>query len=229
MVVEPGVSVLQQQLKQLFPGEDIQVGLSEEAIILSGQVSSNSVMLRSAEVAQATSSKLKVINMLQLPGGNESQQVMLQVRIAEVNQRALLELGASIFTSGNGFHNTWGRIGTQQFPGPEFDNLASTKVGDEVVAQSGELNFSDFLNLFFLSANSDLGMVIRALKGTGHFQSLAEPNLIAYNGQDGKFPGGRRVPRADRAGNHRRGLGRVQGIWRAAEFHADGSPVTSFA
>ena len=31
--------------------------------------------------------------MLQLPGAAESQQVMLQVRIAEVNRRALQELG----------------------------------------------------------------------------------------------------------------------------------------
>ena len=51
-----------------------------------------------AEIAQATSSKIKVINMLQLPGGSESQQVMLQVRFAEVNRRALTELGVVCFT-----------------------------------------------------------------------------------------------------------------------------------
>ena len=33
--------------------------------------------------------------MLQLPSGQESQQVMLQVRFAEVNRRALTELGTS--------------------------------------------------------------------------------------------------------------------------------------
>jgi pilus assembly protein CpaC len=194
VVVEPGVSVLQQQFKQLFPGEDIQVGFSEEAIILSGQVSSNSVMLRAGEIAQATSSKLQVINMLQLPGGMESQQVMLQVRIAEVNQRALKELGASLFTSGNGLWDTWGRTTTQQFAAPDFDNLQSTKVDGDVVSQSGELNFSDFLNLFFLNAKIDLGVVIRALKNTGHFQSLAEPNLIAYNGQEASFLAGGEFP-----------------------------------
>ena len=69
VVVEPGISVLQQQLQQLFPGENIQVGFSDQATILSGSVSSNAVMLRAGEIAQATSPKLKVINMLQLPGG----------------------------------------------------------------------------------------------------------------------------------------------------------------
>ena len=41
----------------------------------------------------------KVINLLQVPGGSESQQVMLQVRFAEVNRRALQELGVSLFVS----------------------------------------------------------------------------------------------------------------------------------
>ena len=43
-------------------------------------------MLRAGEIAAASSAKSKVINMLQLPGGSESQQVMLQVRFAEVNR-----------------------------------------------------------------------------------------------------------------------------------------------
>ena len=37
--------------------------------------------------------------MLQVPGGSESQQVMLQVRFAEVNRRALTELGVNLFAN----------------------------------------------------------------------------------------------------------------------------------
>ena len=44
-------------------------------------------MLRAARSPTAMSSKTSVINMLQLPGGTESQQVMLQVRFAEVNRK----------------------------------------------------------------------------------------------------------------------------------------------
>ena len=183
--------MLQQQLKQLFPGEDIQVGFSEEAIILSGQVSSNAVMLRAGEIAlRPRSPKLKVINMLQLPGGTESQQVMLQVRIAEVNRRALTEARRFDFHQRQRLHEHLGRIGTQQFPAPEF---RLDDQGGRVVQRRG-LNFSDFLNLFFLNAKHDLGAVIRALKGTGHFQSLAEPNLIAYNGQAASFLAGGEIP-----------------------------------
>ena len=46
VVVEPAITPLEQQLQALFPGEDIAVDVSDEAIVLSGHVSSTSVMLR---------------------------------------------------------------------------------------------------------------------------------------------------------------------------------------
>jgi pilus assembly protein CpaC len=194
LVVEQPVAPLQQQLQALFQGEDIQVTISENATILSGNVSSTVVMLRAAEVAQASATDRALINMLQVPGGSESQQVLLQVRFAEVNRRALKELGVSLFTSGRGIWNTWGRTSTQQFSAPSFDNLESTKIDDEIVSQSGELTFSDFLNVFFFNAKYDFGAVIKALESTGQFQSLAEPNLIAYNNQEASFLAGGEFP-----------------------------------
>ena len=122
IVVSQEVSNLQQQLQALFPGEDIRVNASDEAIILSGQVSTNPVMLRAGEIAQATSAKARVINMLQLPGGAESQQVILQVRFAEVNRRVMTELGVPV----HGRHrdnNNIGRLTTGQFSAPTFDKL----------------------------------------------------------------------------------------------------------
>src|SRR5262244_2212202 len=97
VVVEQPIPALEQQLHQLFPGENIQVAVNADALMLSGRVSSTSVMLRAAEVARAAAPKSNVINMLQVPGAAESQQVMLQVRFAEVNRRALTDLGASFF------------------------------------------------------------------------------------------------------------------------------------
>lgn len=194
LVVEPPVSTLQQRMQALFPGEDITVNVSDDALILSGRVSSTDVMLRAGEIAQGSSAKLKLINLLQVPGGSESQQVLLQVRFAEVNRRALQELGISLFTSGIGFKGTWGRATTQQFSAPGFDNLESTKSNGQVISQSGQVTFSDFLNLFFLNTKYDIGAVVRALESTGRFQSLAEPNLIAYNGQEASFLAGGEFP-----------------------------------
>ena len=140
---------LEQQLQALFPGEDIRVSANDEAIILSGNVSSNAIMLqRRRRSREATSAKSKVINMLQLPGGSESQQVMLQVRFAEVNRRALQELGVSFFTSRHRFPQHRGAASTtQQFAAPDFDNLEARK-STASRHQSGELTFSDFLNIF---------------------------------------------------------------------------------
>jgi pilus assembly protein CpaC len=198
VVVDAGVPILQQQLAALFPGEDIRVAVNDEALVLSGSVSSNSVMLRAAELAAASSGKYKIINMLQLPGGSESQQVMLQVRFAEVSRRALMELGVSLFTSPGGVNNTLARTTTQQFAAPGFSNLEWTKTGPgfgaDVASSKGEFTFGDFLNLFLFNQKYDIGAMIRALKGKGLFQSLAEPNLIAYNGQEASFLAGGEVP-----------------------------------
>jgi pilus assembly protein CpaC len=118
--------------------------------------------------------------MLQLPGPPGSQQVMLQVRFAEVNRRAVEELGVSLSMGPNAQNDYAGRITTQQFSSPMFDQ--------------GTTTFSDLLNLFVLNTKYNVSAVIRALKTRGYFQSLAEPNLIAYNGQQASFLAGGEFP-----------------------------------
>jgi len=178
IVVEPSITALEQQLQLLFPGEAIGVSVSDEAIVLSGQVSSTAVMLRAGEIATSSSAKSKVINMLQVPGGSESQQVMLQVRFAEVNRKALTELGLSLFATRANFT---ARSTTQQFAAPAID-------------KDKGLVFSDFLNLLYFNPKEGIGGVLKALQQRGGFQSLAEPNLIAYNGQEASFLAGGEFP-----------------------------------
>jgi pilus assembly protein CpaC len=180
VVVEQPIPGLEQQLRLLFPGEEITVTLNADAVVLSGRVSSTQTMLRAAEVARASAPKGNVINMLQVPGAIDARQVMLQVRFAEVNRRAISELGASFFTGASGYRNWTVRGTTQQFPSAEFD-------GEDTV-------FADFLNLFLFNRNFNMGTVIRALRQTGYFQSLAEPNLLAYNGQEASFLAGGEFP-----------------------------------
>jgi pilus assembly protein CpaC len=181
IVVEQPVSALEQQLHQLFPGEDIHSEVNADSVVLSGHVSSTQIMLRAAEIARAVVPKASVINMLLVPGATDAQQVMLQVRFAEVNRRALMDVGASFFTGVSGYKDWTGRSTTQQFPAPVFDNDKG-------------LVFSDFLNLFLFNNKQNVGMLIKALKQTGQFQSLAEPNLIAYNGQEASFLAGGEFP-----------------------------------
>jgi pilus assembly protein CpaC len=180
VVVEQPVSPLEQQLNQLFPGEDIHLSTSVDGVVLSGHVSSTAVMLRVGEVVQSAMSQANIINMLQVPGAAESQQVMLMVRIAEVNRRAVTELGTTFFTGAMGAGDWVGRVTTQQFPAPAF-------VQDELV-------FSDFLNIFLFNTRINVGALFKALKQTGYFQSLAEPNLIAYNNREASFLAGGEIP-----------------------------------
>jgi pilus assembly protein CpaC len=183
IVVDRGVSTLAQNLQALFPGEGINVGVTDDAVILSGQVSSNEVMLRAAELTKAAMPKANIINMIQLPGGMASKQVMLQVRVAEVNRNALQQAGISMFVS----RADWLARSSPDGSGPTFE-------GDNLV-------FSDFLNLFFFSREQGVGAVIRALQTRGFLQSLAEPNLIAYNGQEASFLAGGEIPVPTVSGN----------------------------
>jgi pilus assembly protein CpaC len=205
VVVDPGVSVLQQRMRTLFPNETIEVSANGDAVILSGRVTSTEVSLRAAEIARAVSSKSQILNLLQVPGGPGSQQVLLQVRFAEVSRRALMELGVSLFTSPTGIESTIGRVTTGQFSAPTFTGLewekASNNFGAPVTSASGQFTFTDFLNVFLLSQKYDLGALIRALRTRGLFQSLAEPNLIAYNGQEASFLAGGEIPVPQVSGN----------------------------
>jgi pilus assembly protein CpaC len=193
IVVDRGVSSLQQQLNLIFPGEDLQASQTDDAVILTGHASTNAVMLKAGEIAEAIAPKAKVLNLLQLPGGMDSQQVLLQVRVAEVNRRAVSELGASLFTGGTGVKQLVARGTTEQFAAPEFSGLSRTD-DNGVITSSGTLTFNDFLNLFMFSNKYNFGTVIHALQTSGNLQSLAEPNLIAYNNQEASFLAGGELP-----------------------------------
>jgi pilus assembly protein CpaC len=134
-------------------------------------------MLKAGEIVAATKANARVVNLLQLPGGTASQQVMLQVRFAEVNRSALMQAGLSIFGNASRFA---GRTTTQQYAAPDLASDGTT--------------FTDYLNLFFFDTREGIGAVVKALESKGYFQSLAEPNLIAYNGQEASFLAGGEFP-----------------------------------
>src|SRR5262245_37259958 len=163
VVVDTGVSVLQQNFQQLFPGEKVNVAVSDSAVILSGEVSSNDVMLRTAEVAKAAFPDASIVNMLQLPGGSPSKQVMLQVRFAEVNRNALLQAGITMFTTRAAFTS---RSTTQQFANPNFNDQGGGSGGGSV----GGLDFADFLNIFYFNREEGFGAILKALQGRGFLQ-----------------------------------------------------------
>ena len=172
-------------LKQLFPAEAITVMGSGKDVVISGVVSSKYVIDKAADVAAGyVEKKENVVNLLQQREGVASNQVMLRVRFAEVSRNAMQELGGSLFSDGN--NNQFGRITTQQFPAPFFDQ-AQPMLGKTLV-------FSDYLNLFLFDAKNQIGAVVKAMQARGVFQSLAEPNLVALNGKEASFLAGGEFP-----------------------------------
>ena len=195
VVVDPGVSSLQRQLQTMFPGEEIQATETPDTVILTGHASSNSVMLSAGAIAAAMAPKTKVVNMLVLPGGGGSQQVMLQVRVAEVNRHAVSELGASLFTGGTGVKNVIASGTTEQFSSPTYTGLQSTyDLNGNLLSSSGQMTISNFVNFFvFSNKYQNIGTLIKALETKGNLRHLAE-HLFAYNGQEASFLAGGELP-----------------------------------
>jgi pilus assembly protein CpaC len=179
--VDPPITTLQGRLQALFPGEDINVSVSDGAVLLSGHVSSNTVMLRAAEIAEASTPDHKVVNLLQLPGGETSQQVLLQVRFGEVNHNTLDDLALSLFTTRSAFT---ARTTTEAFAAPTLSASGGATTA----------TFGDLLNVFFFQQNVGIGGVLKAIQQSGNFESLAEPNLMAYNGVEASFLAGGEFP-----------------------------------
>ena len=212
--VRRDLSILVEQMKQLFPGESVTVAGSGKDVVLSGTVSSKYVVEKAADVAAGfVEKKENVVNLLKQQEGVASNQVMLRVRFAEVSRSALQELGASWFTGPAGFHDYVARMTTQQFPsmglGELSQNVTSTDGAfrtsaqgannwgggrDTVTDTGGKGTFSDLLNLFLFNNKYNVGTLIRAMQEKGLFQSLAEPNLIATNGKEASFLAGGEYP-----------------------------------
>jgi pilus assembly protein CpaC len=174
------------QVRELFPGERISVEGNGRSIVISGTVSTKFVAEKAVEVAAGyVTKKEDVVNLLQVQEAGASDQVLLQVRFAEVSRSAITELGSSFFTGAAGYKDIIGRSSTQQFAAPDFDSSDPNKP---------KLVFSDFLNLFLFDAKHQLGTVIKAMQSRGQFQSLAEPNLVAESGKEASFLAGGEFP-----------------------------------
>src|SRR5688500_10570259 len=182
VIVRRDLTPLEGQIRRQFPNEPIAVAVNGKDVVLSGVVSAKHVIDRTAALAAGYVDKPEnIVNLLRQTESPLTNQVMLQVRFAEVGRSAMQELGASFFTGPNGKGDWVGRSTTQQYPAPTFD-------------QDRGLVFSDFLNLFVFNLDEQLGAAIRALKGRGLFESLAEPNLITQDGKEASFLAGGEYP-----------------------------------
>lgn len=184
--VDVDVSACAEEEHRVFPDEQITVTPSRAAIVLSGHVSTEDVSKRAGELASAYSPK--VVNVLTF-GPVGAQEVLLQVKFAEVDRTALTQMGVNFLSTGGG--NTIGTVTTGQFGG--FGTQTLTQGRGATGTTTGE-TLNNVLNLFLFRPDINFGAVIEALQTKNLLQILAEPNLIAVNGKEASFLAGGQFP-----------------------------------
>jgi pilus assembly protein CpaC len=185
--VDVDVSACSEEEHRVFPEEQITVSPSRAAIVLSGHVSTEDVAKRAGELAGAYSPK--VVNVLTF-GPVGAQEVLLQVKFAEVDRSALTQLGANFISTGA--TNTIGTTTTGQYGGFGAQQINDTTGSSGPFQSNATLN--NVLNLFLFRPDIHFGAVIEALQTKNLLQILAEPNLIAVNGKEASFLAGGQFP-----------------------------------
>jgi pilus assembly protein CpaC len=185
--VDVDVSACAEEEHRVFPDEQISVTPSRAAIVLSGHVTTEDVAKRAGELAAAYSKN--VVNVLTF-GPVGAQEVLLEVKFAEVDRSALTQLGANIFSTGAA--NVVGTATTGQYGG--FSPQAVTQTQGQSPPFTATQTVSSVLNMFLFQPNIHLGAVIEALQTKNLLQILSEPTLIAVNGKKSSFLAGGQFP-----------------------------------
>jgi pilus assembly protein CpaC len=231
VVVALDLTNLKEKLHLLFPDQQIKVYGTETGIVLSGTVSGPEVVeqvirlaqqyLPSEETSETTGEKKEgtrkrdyqvtgrsgwgVTNLLKVQG---NQQVMLEVRIAEVTRTSQKDMQASLGI-GNIDDNFVGAVGIGNVTsplevlfGPNMATLPGGLVGDLVdstldgLAQAPTsllLNFAESTPNVFLNIE-DVTIALKFLENEGLARILAEPRLVTQSGQEARFLAGGEFP-----------------------------------
>ncbi|HLA09687.1 MAG TPA: type II and III secretion system protein family protein [Pyrinomonadaceae bacterium] len=175
--VRANLSLIDSQIRALFPRDDIRLSQANGSVVLSGTVSEPQSAAQADAVVQAAG--FKTVNMLQSPV-TDMTQVQLQVRVAEVSRQKLREFGSSY-----GSANSTSVFAQGGGPATLSDHTGGALVSDFA---------GSALNLFLFNSGLNTAAYIRALKTNGALRALAEPNLIAMNGQQASFLAGGEFP-----------------------------------
>lgn len=168
--VTPDVAEFKERLRQLLPGEPIEVRTANDGIVLSGTVSSSQRLDRALEIAERYAPGA-VLNLMVVGG---TQQVMLKVRFAEVQRSVTKSLGSTFGVNGT---LLGGDVGT---------SLNSTGSVSGTAVGALQLNFG--------TGSLQFSMLLEALEQKGVVRTLAEPNLTALSGSQAKFLAGGEYP-----------------------------------
>lgn len=184
--VTPDVAEFKERLRQILPGEQIEVRTANDGIVLSGTVSSAAKLDRAMDLAQRYAPE-RVSNLMSVGG---TQQVMLKVRFAEMQRSVSKNLSASLGVRGTA---AGGDLGVVSGTGNFTASGAIQNVFDNGVVPI-KPESAGALGLGFTAGNLEFAVLLEALEAKGVVRTLAEPNLTALSGQEAKFLAGGEYP-----------------------------------
>jgi pilus assembly protein CpaC len=182
--VAADVSEFKERLRQILPGEKIEVRTANDGIVLSGVVSSAQRLQRALDLAERYAPD-RVSNLMGVGG---IQQVLMKVRFAEMQRNVSKSLSSSLSLNGilGGSTGLNGGTGTTNTSGG-----VTTSLGGNIPAtnqNAGAVLFG------FNAGSTQVGILLEALEQKGVVRFLAEPNLVALSGQEAKFLAGGEYP-----------------------------------
>jgi pilus assembly protein CpaC len=139
-------------------------------------------------------SKVKVLNHIVV---DNPQQVLLEVKVAQVDKNALKSLGISVLVQGAGGEGFSNQVGAPD-SGPTLVNNEGIQNRTPGIAGAfpwlGAIGPLAPYQLGGALFKSGLGGVLRALATKNLAKMLAEPNLLVRSGQVGRFLAGSKIP-----------------------------------
>ena len=181
VVVGINVDLVREDLQKFAPDQTFEVTAAGDTLILTGTVPDNVIQTRLVEGARAHVKN--VVNLLRV---QKVEQVLLQVRVSEIDRTIAKELGFNFLFLGNTL------VGGIIPPG-NFNPIGGALGGGNVLGPS--LSISEQLNAFLTKpGGQDFAVFMRALDDKGGLKILAEPNLVVANGAEGKFLVGGEFP-----------------------------------
>ena len=200
VTVEADVSLLKEKLHQILPKEKIGVEPAGDSVVLSGEVSGVLAQQTALSLAApfAGGKKDKVVNMMHVGG---VQQVLLEVRVAEISRNLLDRMGVNFNVIGqngnfgvsqlNGLAAIAGLVRQNVFPLP-LPNSNSTGSAGTAFIQGMSSNLTAIAG--FRGGGLLWTMFFDVLKQKNLGRVLAEPNLVTTSGQEASFLAGGEYP-----------------------------------
>jgi pilus assembly protein CpaC len=190
VIVDVDVAGLRSAIERTYPDQHIDVQADGGRLILTGKVADPKMIEDLTKMATVYSNQ--IVNSLTLAVSHD-RQVLLEVKFAEVDRTKFAQFGVNLLSTGAG--NTLGTTTTGQFGGFGQQHITDTAgPGTHGGPFTTDQTLNNVLNIFLFRFDIHFGAVIQDLEQKSVLQILAEPNLMALNGQKATFLAGGEFP-----------------------------------